>query len=112
MYNMNGSPWRTLGAVIFDCDGLLLDTESRWTMAERATVERWGGTWTPDFKEQLLGVAVPEAGERIARYVGAPIAEAPLIAEALDRGFEDALEAHSCHARDGVADLIEALAAE
>ncbi|MCW3003113.1 MAG: family phosphatase [Conexibacter sp.] len=112
MRDGNGrKPTGKLGAVVFDCDGLLLDTESRWTMAEQATVERWGGTWDPEFKRQLLGVAVPEAGERIAVYVGAPLTEAPAIARALDDNFAVALEQHGCHPRDGVATLVDALAA-
>jgi HAD superfamily hydrolase (TIGR01509 family) len=102
-------PTGALGAVVFDCDGLLLDTESRWTIAEQATVERWGGTWDPEFKRQLLGVAVPQAGERIAAYVGVALTEAPAIARALDDNFATALEEHGCHPRDGVAELVDAL---
>ena len=30
-------------AVVFDCDGLLIDSEVRWAVAERRVVEAHGG---------------------------------------------------------------------
>lgn len=102
------SSWSS-AAVVFDCDGLLLETESRWAIAERAAVERWGGRWGPDVKEQLLGCAVPEAGRVIARLVGAPEAAAPEIAAALDEGFSRALAEHGCTPMPGAAELARGL---
>jgi len=40
-----------IGGIVFDCDGLLLDTESRWTIAERSEERRVGkecrSRWSP-----------------------------------------------------------------
>lgn len=33
-------------AVVFDCDGTLLETESRWTIAEQVVCERWDVAFT------------------------------------------------------------------
>ncbi len=48
-------------AVLFDCDGLLLETESRWTIAETGLLERHGGQYTPEFKKRLLGILARDA---------------------------------------------------
>jgi HAD superfamily hydrolase (TIGR01509 family) len=98
-----------LEAVVFDCDGLLLETESRWTMAERATVERWGGTWSTDLKRRFLGLSVRDAATRMALELGAPPEDAPAISRALEEGFERALAEHGCDAMDGVPELLAAL---
>jgi HAD superfamily hydrolase (TIGR01509 family) len=108
----NGSAPRPLQAVIFDCDGLLLETESRWTMAEKAVVERWGSTWRPELKTDLLGLAVPEAAERLTGMIGVPLADAGAIAGELNHGFADALVEHGCEPCDGVAALVTSLADE
>jgi HAD superfamily hydrolase (TIGR01509 family) len=95
--------------VVFDCDGLLLETESRWTIAERAVVEEWGGDWTTDLKRRLLGRAVTEAAGVIAAEVGAAPESAREIVAALDAGFSAALRTHGCKAMPGAATLVDAL---
>lgn len=98
-----------MSGAVFDCDGLLLETESRWTLGERAAVEAWGGAWTAGFKQRLLGRAVPEAAAVIAAEVGAPPAAVPQIAAALDQGFSDALREHGCDAMPGAIELVRGL---
>ena len=44
----------TPAAVVFDMDGLLLETESRWTVAETALFARYGKPFGPDEKRALL----------------------------------------------------------
>ncbi len=64
-------------AVMFDNDGLLLDTELLWTRAEEKLFERYGATFTVDDKRAMLG----SSGDR----------QAHLLATALqqpDRGEE------------------------
>ncbi len=48
-------------AVVFDNDGLLLDTESVWTRAEEDLFERRGLEFTPADKRELVGTS---AGDR------------------------------------------------
>jgi HAD superfamily hydrolase (TIGR01509 family) len=50
-------------AVLWDMDGLLVDTEPLWTVAEHELAARLGGTFTPELKARIVGtrldVAVP-----------------------------------------------------
>lgn len=50
-------PPRSTQAVVFDCDGLLLDTEECWTRAESAVFARRGLEFTAEHKRLLLGKA-------------------------------------------------------
>ena len=51
-------------AVVFDNDGLLLDTESVWTRAEQDLFERRGLEFTPADKRELVGTSAEIAGAR------------------------------------------------
>jgi HAD superfamily hydrolase (TIGR01509 family) len=49
-----------IDAVIFDLDGVLLDSESAWLAAKRAVVEEWGGRWKDEAVRAMLGMSAPE----------------------------------------------------
>jgi HAD superfamily hydrolase (TIGR01509 family) len=80
-------------AVVFDNDGLLLDTESVWTRAEEDLFERRDLTFTPADKRELVGTSAAIAGRVLEARLGVPAAEvmeelnALVIAE-LERGVE------------------------
>jgi HAD superfamily hydrolase (TIGR01509 family) len=57
-------------AVVFDNDGLLLDTESVWTRAERDLFERRGLDFTPAHKHELVGTSAAVAGEILESRLG------------------------------------------
>jgi HAD superfamily hydrolase (TIGR01509 family) len=42
-------------AVLFDLDGLLVDSEPLWTIAEHKVAESLGGAFTPELKERMIG---------------------------------------------------------
>jgi len=44
-----------LRAVLFDMDGLLVDSEPLWFEAERSVMARMGGPWTEADQHQLMG---------------------------------------------------------
>ena len=82
-------------AVIFDNDGLLLDTESVWTRAEEDLFERRGREFTAADKLQLVGQSAAVAGEILARRLGEPGRAGEIIEELnelvvaeLERGVE------------------------
>lgn len=68
-------------AVIFDNDGLLLDTESVWTRAERDLFERRTREFTPEHKRELVGTSAEIAGEILERRLAEPGRAAALIEE-------------------------------
>jgi HAD superfamily hydrolase (TIGR01509 family) len=82
-------------AVVFDNDGLLLDTESVWTRAEEDLFERRGLEFTPADKRELVGTSAEIAGGILERRLGEPGQAAALIEELnalvvaeLERGVE------------------------
>ncbi len=68
-------------AVVFDNDGLLLDTESVWTRAEQDLFARRGTEFTPGDKRELVGTSAEIAGGVLERRLGEPGAAAALIEE-------------------------------
>jgi HAD superfamily hydrolase (TIGR01509 family) len=51
---------RLIDAVIFDLDGVLLDSEAAWRDAKRDLVEEWGGVWKDEASRAMLGMSAPE----------------------------------------------------
>ena len=49
-----------LAAVVFDLDGVLIDSESVWDRARRAVVNETGGRWSPTATTDMLGMSAPE----------------------------------------------------
>ena len=68
-------------AVVFDNDGLLLDTESVWTRAEQDLFERRGIEFTAADKRELVGTSAEIAGAVLERRLGEPGRSAELIEE-------------------------------
>jgi HAD superfamily hydrolase (TIGR01509 family) len=68
-------------AVVFDNDGLLLDTESVWTRAEQDLFQRRGIEFTPADKRELVGTSAQIAGAVLERRLGEPGRAAELIEE-------------------------------
>jgi HAD superfamily hydrolase (TIGR01509 family) len=91
-------------AVVFDNDGLLLDTESVWTRAERDLFERRGTELTRADKRELVGTSAEIAGAILERRLGEPGRAAELIEE-LNELVVAELE-HGVEAMVGARDLI------
>lgn len=70
-------------AAVFDCDGLLLDTEPLWTIGEERLFGRYGRVFTPDDKRALLGKSGPGAGGVLAELLGQPGRGGVLVEELL-----------------------------
>src|SRR5207302_2152467 len=49
-----------LAAVVFDLDGVLIDSESVWDGARRAVVSETGGRWRSAATTDMLGMSAPE----------------------------------------------------
>ncbi|AEV85340.1 hypothetical protein ACWT_4320 [Actinoplanes sp. SE50] len=59
-------------AIIFDCDGLLVDSETCWTRAETTLFAEHGHGFGPEQKNLLIGKTLPAAGEVMADHFGLP----------------------------------------
>jgi HAD superfamily hydrolase (TIGR01509 family) len=68
-------------AVIFDCDGLLVDSETAWTRAERVLYTRRGVTFTDHHKRELIGTAGTVAQATFERHLGLLPGEGAALAE-------------------------------
>jgi HAD superfamily hydrolase (TIGR01509 family) len=68
-------------AVVFDNDGLLLDTESVWSRAEQDLFARRGLDFTATDKRELVGTSAAIAGSVLERRLGEPGRAAELIEE-------------------------------
>jgi HAD superfamily hydrolase (TIGR01509 family) len=47
-------------AVVFDMDGVLVDTERDWDAARREVARAAGGRWHPDATTDMIGMSAPE----------------------------------------------------
>lgn len=64
---------RLPAAVLFDMDGLLVDSEPVWTIAEVELARRLGGEFTPDLKAAIVGTRLEVAVPTILRWYGGPL---------------------------------------
>jgi HAD superfamily hydrolase (TIGR01509 family) len=68
-----------LQAVVFDLDGVLLDSEHLWDAARRSLVAREGGTWRDDATEAMQGMSSPEWSRYVREQLGVPLAEERIV---------------------------------
>ncbi|WP_030170585.1 HAD family hydrolase [Spirillospora albida] len=74
-----------LQAIVFDLDGVLIDSEPVWEEVRRAYVDERGGRWLPDTQERLMGMSTAEwAGHLASDLIGGVTAE-EVAYEVIDR---------------------------
>jgi HAD superfamily hydrolase (TIGR01509 family) len=100
------SPPRPLEAVVFDCDGLLLDTETHWTTAETTLFARYGKTFGRDHKLRMIGSSMQAAGEILEELLEQPGRASEINVEMLEL-VEEAMVASE--PMPGAADLVAEL---
>ncbi len=59
-----------IAAVIFDLDGVLLDSEQLWDEARREVTERHGGTWRAGATAAMQGMSAPEWSRYLHEALG------------------------------------------
>ncbi|MEV6619470.1 HAD family phosphatase [Amycolatopsis sp. NPDC051106] len=60
-----------MDAVIFDLDGVLVDSERIWDEVRRAVVAEHGGTWLPEATRAQQGMSTPEWARYLVEELGA-----------------------------------------
>lgn len=69
-----------MDAVLFDMDGLLVDTEKVWFEVESEVMERLGGVWRPEDQERMVGGSLPSTVAYMLK-VSAAVADPADVAE-------------------------------
>ena len=97
-------------AVIFDMDGLLLDTETLWHAAETDLFARHGGEFTWDDKMAVIGTSYDFTSAYFADRLGLPREQGPgLVSEMLELMHERVRR--QVDARPGAVELVARLRA-
>ena len=94
-------------AVVFNNDGLLLDTETAWTRAEEALFAAHGGVFTMEHKRDLIGSSHTVAAGKLEVMLERPGEGLALMAELHDRVMAEA--AHGVEPRPGAVTLVDGL---
>jgi HAD superfamily hydrolase (TIGR01509 family) len=74
-----------IDAVVFDLDGVLLDTEELWNEARRQIAEERGGRWRDDAQRAMMGMSSPEWSEYMHEVIGVPDPPEEISAEVVKR---------------------------
>jgi HAD superfamily hydrolase (TIGR01509 family) len=95
-------------AVIFDLDGVLVDSETIWDDARREVVTRYGGSWRADATRAMMGMSSPEWSAYLRDQLGVrrdPQAINAEVVAIVEREYSERLPLHP-----GAAEAVSALA--
>lgn len=67
-----------VAAVVFDMDGVLVDSEHLWDRARRDLVAESGGTWTDGAETAMLGMSSKEWPVYVHEQLGVPLSPAEI----------------------------------
>ncbi len=98
-----------MDAVVFDLDGVLVDSERAWDEVRRAVVAEHGGTWTDAATRAMQGMSTPEWARYLGDALGAnltPDEVATAVVDEMARRYSDAPPVI-----DGAVDAVRAVAA-
>ena len=94
-----------LQAVLFDMDGLLVDSEPLWFEVEAAIMARMGSPWGPADQEHLIGGSLPRSTAYMQRKATAPVAQ-DVIAQWLVQGMAELVRGRGVQLMPGAAGLL------
>jgi HAD superfamily hydrolase (TIGR01509 family) len=81
-------------AVLFDLDGVIVDSESAWAGAKHDLVDEAGGSWKPDATRAMLGMSSPEWSRYLRDELGVPMSVEEInaaVVATLERQYREAL---------------------
>jgi HAD superfamily hydrolase (TIGR01509 family) len=74
-----------VAAVVFDLDGVLIDSEPVWEQVRRDYVRRHGGSWLEDTQSRLMGMSTDEWAGYLAGELGVDQPPEEVAREVLER---------------------------
>jgi HAD superfamily hydrolase (TIGR01509 family) len=74
-----------IGAVVFDMDGVIVDTETVWDEVREQLTTDWGGRYTPEAQRAMMGMSSTEWSRYLHEVVGLPQAPSEINAEVVRR---------------------------
>jgi HAD superfamily hydrolase (TIGR01509 family) len=95
-------------ALVFDLDGVLLDSEQVWNQAKEEVVRERGGRWREEAPRRMMGMSSPEWSRYLHDELGVPLepdAISDEVVRRLERIYRDRLPLV-----DGAAEAVERLA--
>jgi len=108
---MSAAPSSSTGlpaAVLFDMDGLLVETEHLWYDAELEVIEQLGGSWSPENQEALVGGPLEKAVDMLIEASGGGH-DHDAVMQLLLHTMEQQLRTKPVLWRPGARELLEAL---
>jgi HAD superfamily hydrolase (TIGR01509 family) len=72
-------------AVVFDLDGVLVDSEPVWEQVRRGLVAERGGHWAPDAQHRLMGMSTPEWARYLSEDLGVGLPPEQVATAVIDR---------------------------
>ena len=84
----------TDAAVVFDLDGVLVDSESIWDEARRDVVATFGGAWSPSATRDMMGMSSPEWTAYVRDRLGVPLTAEQISTEVVarvDRRYDESV---------------------
>ena len=99
----------TLQAVMFDMDGLLVDSEPLWFETETAIMSRLGSPWGPADQQHLIGGSLARSTAYMERKAAQPVPR-EVIGQWLVHGMADLVRARGVQVMPGALELLAEVA--